>query len=108
MTGPRIIDVREATRAEDATRAAATLDSVLEHLSQGGLLAYPTETVYGFGGIPTRQVIEGLAALKTRGPAKSMLAAMAGDLAESRRRFDQMGVSGWEAYARSIEARPSA
>ena len=67
MTGPRIIDVREATRAID------TLDSVLEHLRPGGLLAYPTETVYGFGGLPTRQVIDGLGALKTRGPDKPML-----------------------------------
>jgi L-threonylcarbamoyladenylate synthase len=67
MKGPRVIDVR------DATRAADTLDSVLQHLRPGGLLAYPTETVYGFGGLPTRAVIEGLGALKTRGPAKPML-----------------------------------
>ena len=64
---PRVIDVR------DATRAAHTLDSVLEHLSAGGLLAYPTETVYGFGGLPTRSVIEGLVALKRRDRAKPML-----------------------------------
>ena len=64
---PRVIDVR------DATRAAGTLDSVLEHLSAGGLLAYPTETVYGFGGLPIRSVIEGLVVLKQRDPAKPML-----------------------------------
>jgi len=64
---PKVIDVR------DATRAADTLDSVLEHLKAGGLLAYPTETVYGFGGLPTRAVIEGLVALKKRDPAKPML-----------------------------------
>ena len=64
---PRVIDVR------DATRAAHTLDSVLEHLCAGGLLAYPTETVYGFGGLPTRSVIEGLVALKRRDRAKPML-----------------------------------
>ncbi len=67
MTSPRVIDVR------DATRAADTLERVLEHLRRGGLLAYPTETVYGFGGLPTRPVIEGLGALKIRGPAKPML-----------------------------------
>ena len=67
MTGPRVIDFR------DGTRAADTLDSVLDHLRLGGLLAYPTETVYGFGGLPTRSVIEGLAALKKRDPAKPML-----------------------------------
>ena len=64
---PRVIDVR------DTTRAAHTLDSVLEHVSGGGLLAYPTETVYGFGGVPTRSVIKGLVALKRRDRAKPML-----------------------------------
>ncbi len=54
-------------------RAADTVDSVLEHLRAGGLLAYPTETVYGFGGLPTRSVIERLVALKRREPAKPML-----------------------------------
>lgn len=52
---------------------AHTLDSVLEHVSAGGLLAYPTETVYGFGGVPTRSVIKGLVALKKRDRAKPML-----------------------------------
>ena len=67
MTEPRIIDV------SDATRAADTLDSVLKHLSAGGLLAYPTETVYGFGGLPIPSVIEGIVTLKRRDPAKPML-----------------------------------
>ena len=64
---PRVIDVR------DTTRAAHTLDSVLEHVSVGGLLAYPTETVYGFGGVLTRSVLEGLVALKGRDRAKPLL-----------------------------------
>ena len=64
---PRVIDVR------DDIRAADTLVSVLEHLRAGGLLAYPTETVYGFGGLPVRSVIEGLVTLKKRDPAKPML-----------------------------------
>ena len=67
MTGPRVIDFR------DATRAADTLDSVLDHLKRGGLVAYPTETVYGFGGLPTHAVIKRLVALKRREPAKPML-----------------------------------
>ena len=46
---------------------------MLEHVSGGGLLAYPTETVYGFGGVLTRSVIEGLVALKRRDRAKPML-----------------------------------
>ena len=48
-------------------------DRVLTHLRSGGLLAYPTETVYGFGGAPTTPVIEKLSALKKRGRAKPML-----------------------------------
>ena len=67
MTGPRLIDVREAARAPD------TLDLVQEHLKVGGLLAYPTETVYGFGGRPTRSVIDRIMELKKRDPAKPML-----------------------------------
>ncbi len=67
MTGPRAIDVRDALRAPD------TLASVLEHLRSGGLLAYPTETVYGMGGLPTPAVIERLVALKDRDAAKPML-----------------------------------
>ena len=67
MTGPRVIDFR------DATRAADTLDSVLDHLGRGGLLAYPTETVYGFGGLQTRAVIGRLVELKKREPARPML-----------------------------------
>ena len=67
MTGPRVIDFRECTRTAD------TLDSVLAHLRRGGLLAYPTETVYGFGGLPTPAVIERLVTLKKREPAKPML-----------------------------------
>jgi len=67
MTGPRVIDFRDATRARD------TLDSVLDHLKRGGVLAYPTETVSGFGGLPTQAVIKRLLALKKREPAKPML-----------------------------------
>jgi len=67
MTGPRLIDVQEAMRAAD------TLDSIQAHLRQGGLLAYPTETVYGFGGLPIRSVIDRLVELKKRHRAKPML-----------------------------------
>ncbi len=67
MTGPRAIDVRDAVRAPD------TLASVLEHQRSCGLLAYPTETVYGMGGLPTPAVIERLVALKDRDAAKPML-----------------------------------
>ncbi len=67
MAALRVIDFREGTRAPD------TLDAVLDHLRLGGLLAYPTETVYGFGGLPTQAVIKKLRALKKREAAKPML-----------------------------------
>lgn len=67
MTGPRVIDFRDAGDGTDA------LDPVLDHLRSGGLVAYPTETVYGFGGLPIRSVIDGLMALKGRDRSKPML-----------------------------------
>jgi L-threonylcarbamoyladenylate synthase len=67
VTGLRVIDFREDTRAP------GTLDAVLDHLRLGGLLAYPTETVYGFGGLPTHAVIKKIRALKKREAAKPML-----------------------------------
>ena len=64
---PRVVDVRESTSW------AETLGAVVDHVRLGGLLAYPTETVYGFGGLATPSVIERLQALKRRGPTKPML-----------------------------------
>jgi L-threonylcarbamoyladenylate synthase len=46
---------------------------VLEHLNQGGLLAYPTETVYGFGGLCTADGVAALTALKPRDADKPFL-----------------------------------
>ena len=44
-----------------------------EHLTSGGLLAYPTETVYGLGSLPTTPALEALARLKGRAPDKPFL-----------------------------------
>jgi L-threonylcarbamoyladenylate synthase len=46
---------------------------VVEHLRGGGLIAYPTETVYGFGCALTPNALARLAALKGRGPEKPAL-----------------------------------
>jgi L-threonylcarbamoyladenylate synthase len=43
------------------------------HLEQGGLIAYPTETVYGLGSKPADAALEALARLKGRGPDKPFL-----------------------------------
>ena len=74
MTDPRVIDVRDAMKEADILDSVAEiLDSVVDHLGASGLLAYPTETVYGFGGLATPAVIERLVALKEREPEKPML-----------------------------------
>lgn len=46
---------------------------VRDHLAAGGLLGYPTETVYGLGSAPTDQALDALARLKGRPPKKPFL-----------------------------------
>ena len=46
--------------------------------SQGSVLAYPTETVYGFGGAVDRDSVERLVELKRRPPAKPFLLLIVG------------------------------
>lgn len=55
---------------EDVARA---IPVVRDHLARGGLLAYPTETVYGLGSAPTDAGLDALARLKGRPPAKPFL-----------------------------------
>jgi L-threonylcarbamoyladenylate synthase len=52
---------------EEAVRPA------LAHLEERRVLAYPTETVYGFGGAIDRESVEALVALKHRPPGKPFL-----------------------------------
>ena len=54
----------------DATAAAAT---VIPHLRKGGLIAYPTETVYGFGSLIHAAALKRLAQLKGREANQSFL-----------------------------------
>lgn len=56
-----------------APEIAAALPLVLDHLAGDGLIAYPTETVYGFGGAVTPAAVAALRALKRREPLKSFL-----------------------------------
>lgn len=53
--------------------AAAAAPTVRAHLATGGLIAYPTETVYGLGSAPTVGALDALAALKGRPPRKPFL-----------------------------------
>lgn len=67
MTPPRVLDVR-GLRPGDVD-----LDAAVAHVRGGGVLAYPTETVYGFGSVCTSEAVARVAALKRRGEAKPLL-----------------------------------
>lgn len=56
---------------------AAAVPVVVAHLGQGGLLAYPTETVYGLGSGPSVAALDALARLKGRTPDKPFLLLVA-------------------------------
>ena len=50
----------------------------LAHLEMRRVLAYPTETVYGFGGAIDRDSVDALVAMKRRPPGKPFLLLVAG------------------------------
>lgn len=56
----------------------AAIPVVAAHLERGGLLAYPTETVYGLGSNPSRPALAALARLKGREPGKPFLVLVSG------------------------------
>jgi len=51
---------------------------VVEHLNRGGLLAYPTETVYGLGSRAVQADVAALAAMKGRAASKPFLLLISG------------------------------
>jgi L-threonylcarbamoyladenylate synthase len=53
--------------------AGAAIPDIARHLRAGGLLAYPTETVYGLGSRPLTPDVQALAALKGRAAGKPFL-----------------------------------
>lgn len=56
----------------------ASLRDTIEHLNQRRVLAYPTETVYGFGGGVDYESVSNLVALKSRPRGKPFLMLIAG------------------------------
>ena len=52
------MDVRAEPPSEE------DLDGVVRHVLGGGLIAYPTETVYGFGGLAAPRAVKSLRRLK--------------------------------------------
>ncbi|MCC6243182.1 MAG: threonylcarbamoyl-AMP synthase [Gemmatimonadaceae bacterium] len=59
----------------------AALRGVVEHLGNRGVLAYPTETVYGFGTAVDHESVESLVNMKSRPPGKPFL-MLIGDTAQ--------------------------
>ncbi len=59
---------------EEVERA---INGTLSHLAAGRVLAYPTETVYGFGGAVDERSVEQLVELKGRPPGKPFLLLVA-------------------------------
>lgn len=55
-----------------------SLRETIDHLANHGVLAYPTETVYGFGGAPDHDSVEALVRLKGRPPGKPFLLLISG------------------------------
>ena len=58
---------------QTAAEVAAAIPRVVAHLRSGGLLAYPTETVYGLGSRAQQTDVAALAALKGRTSGKPFL-----------------------------------
>jgi len=65
----------------------AALPMVVTHLARRGIIAYPTETVYGFGSITSAPAVERLAVLKGRERGKPFLL-----LVSSRRMLQGVGL----------------
>lgn len=65
----------------------AALPEVVTHLARRGLIAYPTETVYGLGSVTSAPAVERLASLKGREPGKPFLVLVA-----SRRMLHGVGL----------------
>ena len=61
-----------------AAEVAAAIAPCREHLSRGGLLAYPTETVYGLGSRPLESDVTRLAVFKGRTREKPFLLLVSG------------------------------
>ncbi len=63
--GPVRIDLRADPDAD--------LSGAVEHLRAGGLIAYPTETVYGLGGVAREPAVSRVRALKGRESGKPLI-----------------------------------
>ena len=67
MTGPRTIPFWSPAEIESAVA------DTIAHFEADGVLGYPTETVYGFGGAVDHESVDALVRLKGRPPGKPFL-----------------------------------
>jgi L-threonylcarbamoyladenylate synthase len=67
VTGPREIPFWSPAEIE------SSLADTIAHLDANGVLGYPTETVYGFGGAVDHESVDALVRLKGRPPGKPFL-----------------------------------
>jgi L-threonylcarbamoyladenylate synthase len=80
---------------------SAPFDEAARIVRQGGLIAYPTETVYGLGCLPTdTAALEKLLALKQRNPDKGLI--LLGANASQLKPFTRnLTASDWEKISRA-------
>lgn len=77
----------------------AAIPGTIAHLNARKVLAYPTETVYGFGGAVDEESVQALVDLKGRAPGKPFLVLVSGSEMISR-----LGLY-FPAYASSLAAK---
>ena len=63
--GSAVLDVRGDARPD--------LSAAVAHVERGGVLAYPTETVYGLGGLCTPRAVDAVRSLKGRASHKPLI-----------------------------------
>ena len=84
-TAMRTVPFRTPREVEAAVRSEG--NAIVAHLDRHGILAYPTETVYGLGGAADAAGVEALIALKGRSPGKPFLVLVNGE-----RMLDMLGL----------------
>lgn len=72
MTEPKALPFWSPAEIQGALRR------VIAHIEGAGVLGYPTETVYGFGGAADEAGVEALVAMKGRPPGKPFLLLVSG------------------------------
>lgn len=82
-----------------AEEVESAIPGTIAHLNEGKVLAYPTETVYGFGGAVDAKSVQALVDLKGRAPGKPFLVLVSGSEMISRLGL-RLG-----SYASSLAAR---